>query len=141
MSKTELTQGRKPRQVSADDRSRLALGKSGVGAYENFFVTVFETGQILLTPVVSIPKNEVPLWNDAEFMNSLTKGISQAVSGQTKRLDHLIPDSNTKKKLVKPQPRSRAKVKVWYAGLWSALDKSSRRAIPSIEKPRINWQI
>lgn len=114
MPKTEVTQGRKPRQVSADDRSRLALGKSGVGAYENFFVTVFESGQILLTPVVSIPKNEVPLWNDAEFINSLTKGIGQAVGGQTKRLDHLIPDSKmqTVKKPIKPKPRSKTKVKV-----------------------------
>ncbi len=115
MAKKETAQGKKPRQVSADDRSRLALGKSGVSAYENFFVTVFESGQILLTPVVSIPKNEVPLWNDAAFMNSLTKGIGQAIGGQTKRLDRLIPNSKIqtiKKKPIKPQPRSKTKVKV-----------------------------
>lgn len=115
MLKIDSTQKAKPRQVSADDRSRLALGKSGVGAYENFFVTVFETGHIVLTPVVAIPKNELPLWNDAEFMDSLTRGISQAVSGQTKRLDHLIHNSTDlkpKKKPIKQGQRKRAKAKV-----------------------------
>jgi hypothetical protein len=115
MLKIDSTQKAKPRQVSADDRSRLALGKSGVGAYENFFVTVFETGHIVLTPVVAIPKNELPLWNDAEFMDSLTRGISQAVSGQSKRLDHLINDSTDlkpKKKSIKPGQGKRTKAKV-----------------------------
>ena len=115
MPKVDAAQKVKPRQVSADDRSRLALGKSGVGAYENFFVTVFETGHIVLTPVVAIPKNELPLWNDAEFMDSLTRGISQAVSGQTKKLDHLILNStnvNPKKKSTKAGQGKRAKTRV-----------------------------
>ena len=115
MPKVDAGQKVKPRQVSADDRSRLALGKSGVGAYENFFVTVFETGHIVLTPVVAIPKNELPLWNDSEFMDSLTRGISQAVSGQTKKLDHLILNStnvNPKKKSTKAGQGKRAKTKV-----------------------------
>lgn len=115
MLKIEVARKAKPRQVSADDRSRLALGKSGVGAYENFFVTVFETGHIVLTPVVAIPKNELPLWNDSEFMDSITRGISQAVSGKTKRLDHLIHDStdlNPRKKSAKSGRGKRAKAKV-----------------------------
>ncbi len=114
MSKVAVPLKAKPRQVSSDDRSRLALGKSGVGAYENFFVTVFETGHIVLTPVVAIPKNELPLWNDAEFMDSLTRGISQAVSGKTKKLDHLLNTSNAKEaktKATPPKQRKRIKVK------------------------------
>jgi len=101
MPKIDAAQKAKPRQVSADDRSRLALGKSGVGAYENFFVTVFETGHIVLTPVVAVPKNELPLWNDTEFMDSLTKGISQAVSGQINRLDHLLNNPKVKEPKTK----------------------------------------
>lgn len=115
VAKINASQRQKPRLVAADDRSRLALGKSGVGAYENFFVTVFETGHIVLTPIVTIPKNELPLWNDAEFMNSLTRGISQAVSGQTRSLDHLIhksKDMEVKKKSSKSKQGKRAKVKV-----------------------------
>lgn len=115
MLKTNAAQKQKPRRVAADDRSRLALGKSGVSAYENFFVTVFETGHIVLTPVVTIPKNELPLWNDAEFMDSLTRGISQAVGGQTKSLNHLIHDSKgteAKKKSIKSGQGKRAKAKV-----------------------------
>lgn len=115
MQKNKSTQIPKPRQVSADDRSRLALGKSGVSAYENFFVTVFETGHIVLTPVIAIPRNEIPLWNDAEFIDSLTKGISQAISGHTKRLDHLIPNSKeitAKKKSTKSGQGNRTKIKV-----------------------------
>ena len=115
MPKIDTAQKAKPRQVSADDRSRLALGKSGVGAYENFFVTVFETGHIVLTPVVAIPKNELPLWNDAEFMDSLTKGISQAISGQTKKLDHLLRSSTNlkpKQKATKSVRGKRVKAKV-----------------------------
>lgn len=114
MSKINAAQAQKPRQVSADDRSRLALGKSGVGAYENFFVTVFETGHIVLTPVVTIPKNELPLWNDAEFMDSLTRGISQAVSGQTKTLGHLLSNPKVKEaktKSIASKQRKRTKVK------------------------------
>lgn len=86
-----------------------------MGAYENFFVTVFETGHIVLTPVVTIPKNELPLWNDAQFMDSLTRGISQAVSGQTKSLNHLIHDSKdmeAKKKSNKSGQGKRTKAKV-----------------------------
>lgn len=115
MPKIVVTKKPKPRRVAADDRSRLALGKSGVSAYENFFVTVFETGHIVLTPVVTIPKNELPLWNDVEFMDSLTKGISQAVSGQTKSLNHLILDSNgleAKKKPKGSRQGKRTKAKV-----------------------------
>ena len=115
MPKTNAAQQQKPRRVAADDRSRLALGKSGVGAYENFFVTVFETGHIVLTPVVTIPKNELPLWNDAEFMDSLTRGMSQALSGQTKNLDRLIHNSKAveaKTKLTKSGQGKRAKAKV-----------------------------
>lgn len=112
--KIDAVQKSKSRQVSADDRSRLALGKSGVSAYENFFVTVFETGHILLTPVVSIPRNELPLWNDAQFMDSLTRGISQAVRGQAKTLDHLLAKPKTKEaksKPVTPKQRKRSRVK------------------------------
>lgn len=115
MINTKAPRTRKPRQVSADDRSRLALGKSGVGAYENFFVTVLETGHIVLTPATTIPKNEAPLWNDAEFMDSLARGISQAVSGRTRSLDHLIPNSKVvkaKKKLAEPRRKSKQKAKV-----------------------------
>lgn len=114
MSKIDIPQKPKPRQVTADDRSRLALGKSGVGAYENFFVTVFETGHIVLTPVVSIPKNELPLWNDAQFMDSLTRGISQAISGQVKNLDHLLDNSkarDAKSKTIVSKQRKQSRVK------------------------------
>lgn len=114
MLKTTSQRTNKPRQVSADDRSRIALGKSGVGAYEDFFVTVLETGHIVLTPATTIPKSEMPLWNDVEFMNSLAKGISQAVSGRTKSLNHLIPNSKSmkpKRKLTQSNRKSRLKSK------------------------------
>jgi len=115
MSNTSTVPARRPRRVSADDRSRVALGKTGVGAYEDFFVTVLDTGQIVLTPAATIPKNEMALWNDAEFMSALTNGINQAVSGQTKSLDHLIynsKDTEAKKKSIKSGQGKRAKAKV-----------------------------
>lgn len=113
MPNTSTAPARRPRRVSADDRSRVALGKTGVGAYEDFFVTLLDTGQIVLTPAATIPKNEMALWNDAEFMSTLTNGINQAVSGQTKRLDHLIPNSKeTKKKSIKSGQGKIAKAKV-----------------------------
>jgi hypothetical protein len=116
MPQTISHRPQKSRIVSADDRSRLALGKAGVSAYENFFVTVFDTGHIVLTPATAIPKNEMPLWNDSEFIDSLTKGISQAISGNTKPLNHLIPNSklvqSEKKKTVEPKRKSKPKTKV-----------------------------
>ena len=115
MPQTISHRTQKPRIVSADDRSRLALGKAGVSAYEDFFVTVFDTGHIVLTPATAIPKNEMPLWNDREFMDSLTKGIGQAVSGRTKSLNHLIPNSKparVKKKIAEPKRKSKPKAKV-----------------------------
>lgn len=115
MPKTISQRTQKPRYISADDRSRLALGKAGVSAYEDFFVTVFDTGHIVLTPATMIPKNEMPLWNDGEFMDSLTRGISQAVSGRTKSLNHLIPNSKptkARKKMVEPKRKSKSKAKV-----------------------------
>ena len=115
MPQTISHRSQKPRIVSADERSRLALGKAGVSAYENFFVTVFDTGHIVLTPATAIPKNEMPLWNDGKFMDSLTKGIGQAVSGRTKSLNHLIPNAQPvrlRNKIVRPTRKSSPKAKV-----------------------------
>ena len=112
MPKTISQHAQKPRYISADDRSRLALGKAGVSAYEDFFVTVFDTGHIVLTPATMIPKNEMPLWNDGEFIDSLTRGINQAVSGRTKSLNHLIPNSKpTKARKRWPSLNERADLK------------------------------
>jgi hypothetical protein len=69
-------------EVVADERARLAFGKAGVRRDDRFAVAVNDEGEILLTPLVSIPKRELFLWENAAVRDQLARGLQESASGQ-----------------------------------------------------------
>ncbi len=69
-------------EVAADDRARIALTKAGVHATDRFLLSTRASGEILLTPVASIPKRELIIWENAALRASLQLGIAEAEAGQ-----------------------------------------------------------
>jgi hypothetical protein len=72
-------------EVTADDRARIAFGKIGVTENGRYAVSVNDDGAVLLVPVVSIPKRELPVWENAELRASLFRGLADAAERRVKR--------------------------------------------------------
>lgn len=73
-------------EATADERSRIAFGKAGVHGNERFSVAVNKHGEILLTPLASIPKREAWLWQNPGAMALVLEGLRQSAAGQTHNL-------------------------------------------------------
>ena len=63
-------------EAVADERGRLPMGKSGVRKDDRYAVAVNDDGQILLTPLVSIPRRELIVWEDQLLRESLARGLA-----------------------------------------------------------------
>lgn len=72
-------------EISADDRSRIAVGKAGVRRDDRYAVAVSDEGEILLTPLVSIPKRELLVWENAQIRESLSRALSQSAESKIVR--------------------------------------------------------
>jgi len=79
-------------EVTADERARIAIGKAGAHKDDRYAVSVNDDGAILLTPVTSIPKRELVVWENEELKASLYRGLADAAEGKTRRLDWLTED-------------------------------------------------
>ncbi len=79
-------------EVAADDRARIAFGRAGVHRNDRFLVSIRPTGEILLTPLASIPKRELVVWEDDELRASLLRGLADATEGRVSRRDELLDD-------------------------------------------------
>ncbi|WP_125613157.1 hypothetical protein [Specibacter cremeus] len=73
-------------EVSADERSRIAVGKAGVRRDDRYAVAVNEEGAILLTPLVSIPKRELLVWENTQVREALSRGLLESAAGQARSL-------------------------------------------------------
>jgi hypothetical protein len=80
-------------EVSADDRARIAFGRVGVHRDDRFLVSRNETGEILLTPVASIPKRELLIWENGELRESLLRGLGDVGAGRVEPLEDLLDDA------------------------------------------------
>ena len=69
-------------EVVADERARIAFGKSGVRKDDRFAVAVNDDGEILLTPLATIPRRELLVWENAELRASLARGLEQSAAGE-----------------------------------------------------------
>jgi hypothetical protein len=74
-------------EVVADSRARIAFGKAGVHDGDRFAIATNDEGQILLTPLASIPKRELIVWENAELRASLARGIADVEAGRVSKLD------------------------------------------------------
>lgn len=70
-------------EASADERSRIAFGKAGVRRDDRYAVAVNDDGEILLTPLVSIPKRELLVWENEQVRAGLAAALAQSAAGQT----------------------------------------------------------
>ena len=70
-------------EAVADERGRLPMGKSGVCKDDRYAVAVNDDGQILLTPLVSIPQRKLIVWEDQLLRESLARGLAEAAAGET----------------------------------------------------------
>ncbi len=79
-------------EVTADERSRIAFGRTGVRRNDRFLVSTRPTGEILLTPLASIPKRELLVWENEELRTSLLRGLADVTQGRIARRDDLLED-------------------------------------------------
>ncbi len=70
-------------EVSADERSRMAFGKAGVRRDDRYAVAVNAEGEILLTPLVSIPRRELLIWDDESIRAALVRGLENSSTEDT----------------------------------------------------------
>lgn len=79
-------------EVTADARSRVAFGRAGVHSRDRFLVSVRSTGEILLTPIASIPKRELLVWENEQVRTSLMKGFDDYEHGRIRRQDSFLDE-------------------------------------------------
>ena len=70
-------------EVSAAERSRMAFGKAGVHRDDRYAVAVNAEGEILLTPLVSIPRRELLVWDDEGIRAALVRGLEHSSKDET----------------------------------------------------------
>jgi hypothetical protein len=73
-------------EVEADDRSRIAFGRAGVAKHARYMVAVNDDGQVLLTPLASIPARELVVWQNDELRAAVTQGLADSAAGRVTSL-------------------------------------------------------
>lgn len=73
-------------EVVADERARIAFGKAGVRKDDRYAIAVNDDGEILLTPLATIPRRELLVWEDASLRASLARGLEQSAAGEVEDL-------------------------------------------------------
>jgi hypothetical protein len=73
------------RDVRADDRGRIALGRA-LKDLEDVTFDVYrdDAGRIVLDPRVSIPASEAWVFRNETVLASLRRGLAQAAAGKTR---------------------------------------------------------
>lgn len=66
--------------VRADDKGRVILGHKFSG--KQFRVLVSADGDVLLTPVTTIPEREIWLYKNPEALMLFHKGLAEAAAGK-----------------------------------------------------------
>lgn len=70
-------------EAVVDSRRRVSLGKAGVAEDTRYAVSVSDDGDILLTPLATIPAREQWVWERPELVASIRRGMEQAARGET----------------------------------------------------------
>lgn len=81
-------------EVTADERARITLGRIGVHKDDRYAVSINDDGALLLTPVASIPKRELLVWENDELRASLFRGLAEAAEGKGRRLDWVTAEDD-----------------------------------------------
>jgi len=81
-------------EVTADERARIAFGKAGVRRNDRYLVSANAAGEIHMTPLASIPKRELIVWENEELRNSLLRGLAEASAGKVHHRDGYLDDGD-----------------------------------------------
>jgi len=71
---------------------RIRQGRCAQG----FALSLNDEGAILLTPLASIPRRELLVWENEELKASLYRGLADAAEGKVRRLDWLTEVDDNK---------------------------------------------
>ena len=77
--------------VTADARARIAFRMAGVQRDARYAVAVSSDERILLTPLATIPKRELLVWQNALLRESLARGLAESAASETVDLGHISP--------------------------------------------------
>jgi len=77
----------------ADERGRISFGKAGVRRDDKYAIAVSDDGEILLTPLVSIPRRELLVWEDELVRASLARGVADSAAGDVVDLGSFEQDA------------------------------------------------
>jgi hypothetical protein len=77
-------------EVTADDRARISFGRIGVHRNDRFLVSRRPTGELLLTPMASIPQRELLVWENEQVRQSLQRGLADVANGRISARDDLL---------------------------------------------------
>lgn len=81
-------------EVTADERGRIPFGRAGVHKDDRYALSVADDGTMLLTPLATIPKRELIVWENEELRASLFRGLAEVAEGKVERLDWVTDDSD-----------------------------------------------
>ncbi|MEO8541736.1 MAG: hypothetical protein ABI577_18500 [bacterium] len=76
-------------ETVVDSRRRVSLGRAGVHEDTRYEVSVSEDGDILLTPLATIPARELTEWQREDVLASLDRGIADIEAGRVLRRSFL----------------------------------------------------
>lgn len=82
------------KEVTVDDRIRIALGSAGVESNSRYLISTSDDGAILLTPMTSIPARELLVWENQEVRESLMHGLLEANLGRATARDDFLSDTD-----------------------------------------------
>lgn len=69
-------------EAEADSRGRVTLGKGGAEPGQRYRVRTEPDGTMTLTPVVTIPRREMPVWTDPDLRAALLDGLEATERGE-----------------------------------------------------------
>lgn len=77
-------------EVTADERARISFGRIGVHGNDRFLVSRRASGELLLTPMASIPQRELLVWENESVRHSLLRGLTDVAAGRVSRRDDYL---------------------------------------------------
>ncbi|MGH8906914.1 MAG: hypothetical protein ACRD0K_10450 [Egibacteraceae bacterium] len=79
-------------ETEVDGRGRVSIAKAGAQPGTRYRVSRRLDGEILLTPVVSIPRRELLVWDNPELARTILAGLAEAERGETVDLGDFTRD-------------------------------------------------
>ena len=70
-------------EAEVDSRGRVSIARAGAEPGTRYRISRRADGEILLTPVVSVPRREMLVWENPDLAQTILAGIAEARCGGT----------------------------------------------------------